>query len=542
MAVRVQTDAGARPDPTWMSVLVLPLIGLAILLLRPELDVEWEHHPSHFWLVLGTAAVSVVLASLTNVAAGRSRDARIVLVSGAFLAAAGFLGLHALATPGVLLHESNAGFVIATPFGLAVAAGFAAASVSPWAGPHSATVLRLRRPIVAILMAVLACWAALSLVELPPFDGPPPDAESVGLLRLIAVVTVAVDAYVAWRYVVLYRRRGGIVLLTVAAAFALLGEAMIAVALSRNWRLSWWEWHLLMLLAFVAIAVGVRREYRSGGSVSAAFGGLYLDATLARIDRWHAGAIAAVARAEALGEGEARVLAALRQEGATDEEVRLLVEAARALRRLDESFRPFLPSVVASGIRAAGPPRLGGVERDVTVVFADLTGFTSFSETRRPTDVIAMLNEFWAAIVPVIDRAGGVIEQFAGDGVMVIFNAAGDQPDHPTRGARTALAIVAAARAIVARHPDWPTFRVGVNSGPAVVGTVGAAKRRSFATIGDTTNVAARLMATAEPGGVVVARSTWEALPAGRAGRELGPIAIKGKRAPVDAVVVTDAG
>ena len=100
---------------------VLPLLGLALLLVRPELDMEWEHHPSHFWIVLLTAAVSVALAYITNVAAGRYRDARLVLISFSFLSAAGFLGLHALATPGVLLDSPNAGFSIATPVGLGLA-------------------------------------------------------------------------------------------------------------------------------------------------------------------------------------------------------------------------------------------------------------------------------------------------------------------------------------------------------------------------------------------------------------------------------------
>ena len=118
--------------------IVIPLAGLGLLLARPELDLEWEHHPSHFWLVLVTAGVNVVLAYVTNVAAGRFRDARLVLISLAFMSSAGFLGLHALATPGVLLEQPNAGFVIATPVGLVLAALFAAASVSAIAGPRRA--------------------------------------------------------------------------------------------------------------------------------------------------------------------------------------------------------------------------------------------------------------------------------------------------------------------------------------------------------------------------------------------------------------------
>ena len=149
-----------------------------------------------------------------------------------------------------------------------------------------------------------------------------------------------------------------------------------------------------------------------------------------------------------------------------------------------------------------------------------------------------MLNQYWAKVVPAIEAAGGVIEHFAGDGVMVIFNAVGDQLDHPSRAATTGLAIAEFGRSLAASHPGWPMFRVGVNTGLSVLGDIGAAGRRSFASIGDTTNVAARLAAVGEPGQVVVARATWEALGAGRQGDELGPTRVKGKQAPVDAWIL----
>ena len=89
---------------------------------------HWQHQPSHFWLVLVTAGLNAVLAYATGVAARRRGDRRVHLVSLAFLAASGFLALHALATPGVLLDRPNLGFVIATPIGLVLAGAFAAAS------------------------------------------------------------------------------------------------------------------------------------------------------------------------------------------------------------------------------------------------------------------------------------------------------------------------------------------------------------------------------------------------------------------------------
>jgi class 3 adenylate cyclase len=535
-------DRPGAVHPSWAILLALPVVGLGLLLLRPELDVEWEHHPSHFWLVLLTAVVNVTLAYVTNLAAGRYRDARLILVSLGFLASAGFLGLHALATPGVLLPHSNFGFVVATPIGLVVASVFAALSVGPFAGPRAAAVIRRRTWLLGGLVALMLAWAVASLAGLPPLDGPPPAQEGVGLLTVLAVEAVAVYGYSAWRYVGLYRRRGGIVPLTVTIALVLLAEAMIAVALSRNWHLSWWEWHLLMPFAFAAIALGARTEYQRSGSLTSVFGGLYLGSTLARVDRWHAKAISAVAAADERGESSERVLADLRREGASSDEVALLAEAARELRRLDAAFRPYLPSVVAQRIRQHEPAvaQLGGEEREVSVLFADLAGFTSFSERHAPTEVIGMLNDYWAGVVPVITAAGGVIEHFAGDGVMAVFNATGEQPDHARRAARTGLAIIDAARPLASARPGWPMFRIGINTGRAVVGNVGAVGRHSFAVIGDTTNTAARLMSAGEPGQVIVARATWGALDGRASGRALGPIRVKGKSAAVDAWVLTE--
>ena len=538
------TTERTTTSTAWALVLVLPVVGLGLLLLRPELDVEWEHHPSHFWLVLTTAIVNVVLAYVTNLAAGRYRDARLVLVSLAFLASAGFLGLHALATPGVLLPHPNFGFVVATPVGLVIASVFAALSVGPFAGPRAAAVLRRRSWLLIGLLTSMVGWAAVSLLGLPPLDGPPPAQEGVGLLTVLAIEAVVVYGYSAWRYVGLYRRRGGIVPLTVTVALVLLAEAMVAVALSRNWHLSWWEWHLLMLFAFAAIALGARNEYQRSGSLTSAFGGLYLGSTLARVDRWHAKAIEAVAAADERGGSTERVLADLRREGATSDEVALLAQAARELRRLDAAFRPYLPSVVARGIRRREPAvaQLGGEEREVSVLFADLAGFTTFSEKRAPTEVIGMLNEYWAAVVPVISDTGGVIEHFAGDGVMAVFNASGDQPDHGPRAARAGLAILEASGPLATARPGWPMFRVGINTGLAVVGNVGAVGRHSFAVIGDTTNTAARLMAAGEPGQVVVARATWDTLNGDAHGRPLGAIQVKGKTTAVDAWVLEGKG
>jgi class 3 adenylate cyclase len=556
-----------------LALLALPLVGLGVLLARPELNIEWHHHPSHFWLVLATAAVSFVLAYLTNVAAARHRDARVTLVSFAFLTCAGFLGLHAMATPGILIPTRNSGFMIATPVGLIIASAFAVASVTRLAGPRAALVQRHRRTILAALIGLMVLWGAASLAGLGPLgavspsldppilmEGMPPmhsmspshglapmqDLVSTegtgGPLEVLAIVAIVGYAIAAWRYLVIHHQRGGILPVSVGAAFALLAEATVAVALSRNWQMTWWAWHLLMLVAFAAIALGVRYEYRRSRSLTTALGGLYSGATLARIDRWHAEAIASVASAGAMGNSTDAALNGLRRDGASEDEVALVAAAARELTRLDDLFRPYLPAVVSKHIRHdPDVARLGGQEREVTVLFADLAGFTTFSEHHSPAEVIEMLNAYWAVVVPVIDRHAGVVDSFAGDGVLAIFNAAGDQPDHAARGVRAGVDIIDAGRSAADANPGWPVFRVGINTGRAIVGNVGVESRRSFTVIGDTTNVAARLVTVAAPASVVASAATWTALEGRAEGVVLGSVALKGKRHPVEAWAVTGA-
>jgi hypothetical protein len=124
--------AGTRPMgwelALWIMALMLPLAALGLLLAAPELDPRWEHHPWHFWLVLAVAVGNVVVGLYASEAASRRDHARTFLVSMTLLTSAGFLGLHALATPGVLLDDLTAGFSLAARVGLLVAAGFAALS------------------------------------------------------------------------------------------------------------------------------------------------------------------------------------------------------------------------------------------------------------------------------------------------------------------------------------------------------------------------------------------------------------------------------
>jgi class 3 adenylate cyclase len=512
------------------AALLLPLAGLAVLLSRPHLDVDWEHHPAHFWLVLGTAIVSMALGLLLAEDARRRQDARVLLVGLAFLTAAGFLGLHALATPGVLLEGKNAGFALATPVGLLLASVLAVVSSLELGPEPSVRLVRRAGALRAGILVLLAAWAVISLASLPPLDAAPPERAS-GPLAALAIAGVGLYAIATFRYLRLYAARPAPLLLAVVAAFALLAEAMVAVAFARNWHATWWEWHALMATAIVLVAVVARREHAQSRP---AFAGLYLTHTLGRVDARYAEAVAEVVGGNASAEEVAR------RYGLGADEARVLTQASAELRGIDERLGRYVSPQLAARLRTEpGLGELGGEEREVSVLFADLQGFTAFAERSEPAQVLAMLNEYWGVAVPLVLREHeGLIERFAGDAVMVVFNAASEQPDHPLRAARAALALQSTAGRLASQRPGWPRFRAGVSTGPALVGNVGGLEQRSFTAIGDTTNLAARLQASATPGEVLVSKTTYEAIHDRAETRPVPPLELKGKAEPVDAYVL----
>jgi len=186
--------------------------------------------------------------------------------------------------------------------------------------------------------------------------------------------------------------------------------------------------------------------------------------------------------------------------------------------------------------------RKRNITTDATVLFADLQGFTSFSERSEPPAVVALLNEYFGAAVPIILGNGGTVVQFVGDAIMALFNAPVRQDDHTLRAARAGLGMQAAIESIARRNPSWPRFRVGIATGPVVVGNVGSDEVRSFTAIGDTVNLAARLQTSAEVGTVVVSAPTAAALGSAAALRPLDPLALKGKSGRVEAFVLVSVG
>jgi len=437
------------------ALLAIPLAGLFVLLGVPDLDVAWEHQPSHFWLVLVSALLSFLLGFLMAEAAARRGDARVLLVALAFLASSGFLALHALATPGVLLSGKNAGFQIASAIGLLIAAGFAGASALPLGDAWSAAVLRERRLLLVSVGVALAVWAVLALGTLPPLDEPVTPEAARGPLLVLWGAGVLLYGFAAYRYARLYVRRRAPVALAVASAWVLLAEAMLAVAISRNWHISWWEWHLLMLLAFALVARSVWTEWKREGSSAEVFADVYEERTLGR-------------------------------------------------------------------------------HEELSVLFADLQGFTTFAERTPPDEVRRMLDAYFSAASPVVREEDGEVVQTVGDAIFAVFRGEG----HEFRAARAGLRLQEACSAVPGRRREWPSFRVGVNSGEALVGLVQAPGARSFTPTGDVVNTGARLEQQARAGEVVVSGRTRAALPDGSEVEDLGDLPVKGKQRPVRAYVL----
>jgi class 3 adenylate cyclase len=666
------------PLSIWVLHIALPAFGLWLLLAEPKFDVIWENHTAHFWLVAGTAGLNVVLAVLVGETMRRHKDARLVFVSLMFLTAAGFLFLHALATPAVILEGRNAGFVIAAPVGLMAASVFALISSLDFDERASDTVIRLQHPLEAAVVLAMAIWALFSLLEWPPLDEPLTAEETRGPLIALSIAGGVLYSIAALRYYLVYRRRPSVMLIGIITAFALLTESMVAQAIARNWHVSWWEWHLLMTIAFVFMAYSAAVHYRREGTLTGLFRSVSLEETVRRVREDYNAALESLTalvgayrdRAETDGDGNigpvahrvgerfglstgqvevleraadslagereqvqrlsalvaighessviveerelldravslissafkydsvrvgllenggvrygsttvpvesiqlsepterrenggtqlalpltvkgspAGVLEFHRSQGSVSErdawllrslasQLSIALENARLYRQIDGLFRQYMSSNVAT-VLISNPDQaaLGGATIEVTVLFADLRDYTAFSESASPQEVVRMLNAYYGIAAPIVLAEGGTIDKFVGDAMMAVFNAPVPQPDHALRAARAALALQKAVSDFAEDHPEWPRFRVGINTGPALVGNIGSDEIRNFTAIGDVVNTAARLEASAAPGEVIIGAETYNRIRDTAIVEPLEPIEAKGKSEPVAA-------
>src|SRR5260370_4075321 len=167
--------------------------------------------------------------------------------------------------------------------------------------------------------------------------------------------------------------------------------------------------------------------------------------------------------------------------------VRERERALVAVHRLFGQYRS--PQSVRSLLSDPRRAALGGENRGVTALFADLEGFTPFPESRPPNESVLALNRYFSAVVPVIFATGGTIIQFAGDAIVAAWNAPLEQPRHALAAARTALEMQRAIEAIVAEDPSLPRFRVGIATGAALFGNVGREELRKHVAHGYPVNL-----------------------------------------------------
>ncbi len=223
------------------------------------------------------------------------------------------------------------------------------------------------------------------------------------------------------------------------------------------------------------------------------------------------------------------------------------VERERVVRsRMERYHSPAVLEEVMRGDEAgeSGVRRLRRTE--VTVMFCDLVGFTAFSELAEPEAVAEVLEGYFTHAVEAIFANGGTLDKFIGDGVMAFFGAPMWQSDHATRAVRSAIAI---QRAIgrwngVRAQQGLPSIevRIGLNSGPVVVGDIGSQRRVDYTVLGNTVNIAARLEETVSKAGQVVIGGETHRLLGGEIATEpLGELRLKGLSQPIAAFrVVAD--
>jgi len=205
--------------------------------------------------------------------------------------------------------------------------------------------------------------------------------------------------------------------------------------------------------------------------------------------------------------------------------------------QLDYLLRRYLPSEVADALlKGELRPEPGGQVHQVSILFADARGFTPLAEQLPPERLVQLLNGYFHVAAGAIEEADGTIVQFQGDSLMAIFNNLADRSDHALKAVQAGIAL---QRAVNAHQKEQPAeesrlyFGVGIHSGPALVGNVGAHWLYNYTAIGDTVNLAWRITAVVPAGQVWISEATHSQLGEAIATEPLPPMNFKGKERPV---------
>jgi len=198
-------------------------------------------------------------------------------------------------------------------------------------------------------------------------------------------------------------------------------------------------------------------------------------------------------------------------------------------------FGRFVAPEVVSELMSGGVEiKLGGIEKEITVLFVDIRGFTAFSEANPPDKVVSMVNRYLALTSRTIQEQGGTLDKYIGDATMAVFNAPNDLPDHALRAVKAAwsmkLGAVDLQEEILRDYGVDLQFGIGINTGIAVVGNMGSDFRMDYTAIGDTVNTAARLESNAEKGQVIISDSTYQLVKDRIEAEDKGLLSVKNKK------------
>ena len=223
-----------------------------------------------------------------------------------------------------------------------------------------------------------------------------------------------------------------------------------------------------------------------------------------------------------------------------------IVEEQKAKGRIKGMFGAYVsPALVARMVDSGEEPKLGGIEENITAYFSDIQSFSSFSEVLSPARLVELMNEYLTACTDIVQAEGGTLDKYIGDAVVAIYGAPLALPDHPFRASLAALRVH--RRVFELREKwehdaqSWPDIvrklqtRIGLNTGPCVVGNMGSHTRFNYTMMGDNVNIAARMESGAKSWGVYTmctesTRAACDGIEPGRVTfRSLGKIIVKGR-------------
>jgi adenylate cyclase len=212
----------------------------------------------------------------------------------------------------------------------------------------------------------------------------------------------------------------------------------------------------------------------------------------------------------------------------------------REKKKVAGAFAYYLsPAVINEMLKSPEKLRLGGDKKDLTVLFSDIRGFTSFSEHMAPEALVAFLNDYLTRMTDVVFNYDGLLDKYIGDAIMAVFGAPLPQPDHAARACGCALDMI---DVLAADQEKWRSLGpasvnigIGVNTGPMVVGNLGSARRFDYTVVGDAVNLGSRLEGTNKIYGthIIISESTYALVKDQFLCRELDLVRVKGKTQPI---------